>query len=428
MTDEPRIRDIPSYKKALKDIRALKNLKRAAPVARPVLRLLGVDTAKIEEALHDVGELERRFEELASLPDRFNDLFGSRGWMIYDLMSVEVAKAAVDKAESGDFDAAEADLVEHHDPDTVAWKLRTMIAVKNFRPRIPLAERALVDYREGRYHACVPVVLALLDGMVTESHPRRRGFFAEDTDLEAWDSITAHAKGLIVLARTLNKGRRKTSTEQITIPYRHGIMHGMDLGYDNKMVAAKAWAALFAARDFAIKAEKGLLDPPPAEAETSWRDIVRQIQELNQDKERLKEWKPRSVRLDADVPSTGTADMLGDGTPEHRLAEWLSYWKTGNFGFMARCLSALSAPNAKAAAAHVRRACGQRQLLSFEFIEITDAAPAITEIETRLVWVEGGNKTEKAVRFRMINEDESGNACVRGKPGSAWTVLNWEAI
>ena len=49
-------------------------------------------------------------------------------------------------------------------------------------PRWHLAQKALIDYREARYHACVPVVLALLDGIVNEAHEKGRGlklgFFA----------------------------------------------------------------------------------------------------------------------------------------------------------------------------------------------------------------------------------------------------------
>jgi len=58
-------------------------------------------------------------------------------------------------------------------------------------------------------------------------------------------------------------------------------MHGMDLGYDNKIVAAKTWAALFAAREWALKAEQGLLEEQPEEPKKSWREVFHGIDELN---------------------------------------------------------------------------------------------------------------------------------------------------
>ena len=67
--------------------------------------------------------------------------------------------------------------------------------------------------------------------------------------LSSWSSFWGqlYSKGLNALNRIFQKMRQKTVTDEITIPFRHGIVHGMDLGYDNRMVAAKCWAALFAA-------------------------------------------------------------------------------------------------------------------------------------------------------------------------------------
>ena len=46
------------------------------------------------------------------LPDRFNDAFGDCGWIISEAMNFEVAAACVVKAESGDVDGAEPDLID----------------------------------------------------------------------------------------------------------------------------------------------------------------------------------------------------------------------------------------------------------------------------------------------------------------------------
>src|SRR6266702_1529055 len=185
--DSPRIQDIPSIKKTLDDAKKLKSLKAFMPMLKPLLRLFGVDVNEMQSAFANLDELERQAKELATLPDRFNELFSAQGWIIYDLMNVEVAKAAVTKAESGDVDGAEEDLVAYYAPETVGWLLRMMMGVRPFIARMPLAEKALIDYREERYHACVPVVLALLDGLVNELHEKRRGFFAEGVNLTAWD-------------------------------------------------------------------------------------------------------------------------------------------------------------------------------------------------------------------------------------------------
>ncbi len=206
--NDPLIRDIPSIKKNLELVKSLKAWKALMPLVKPLFRLLGVETGQMEDALADISELGRMAEELALVPDRFNDLFSSRGWIVYEIMSLEIAKKAIEKAESGEIDDAEADLVDYYNPETVGWKLMMMNGVRAFHSRMHLADKALIDYREERYHACVPVVLALMDGMVNELQEKRRGFFAEETNLEAWDSIAAHSKGLEVLARLFRKSRQ----------------------------------------------------------------------------------------------------------------------------------------------------------------------------------------------------------------------------
>ena len=428
MTEEPLIRDIPSIKKSLEDIKNFRSLKRAMPLLQPVLKLLKVDAEKIDEALASFDELEKMTEELANIPDRFDDLFAVRGWIIYDLMNLEVAKAAIEKAESGDIDGAEADLVNYYDVETVSWKLKTMVGIEAFRPRMRLAQKSLDDYRNERYHACIPVVLALLDGLVNELHEKRRGFFAEDANLEAWDSIAAHSKGLNTLADIFRKGRRKITTEQITIPYRNGIMHGMDLGYDNRMVAAKTWAALFATRDWAIKAERGLLEAPPGEPKKTWGEIIQQIRDVADDKERLEAWRSRSIQLGRDIPITGGPDSFESGTPECRLAEFLTYWRANNYGYMAKCLSAsLGVPVTKLAG-RVREKYASKHLKTFEFTEISDDTAAVTEVQTRLVYEEDSKEVEKSVRFRMIYEDSEGLPTVRGKSGGTWIVVDWNTV
>lgn len=427
MAKEPHIRDIPTIKKLLQDLENLETIKDTMPLLSPLLKQLGVDKDKIDKGLDKIGELKPSAEEMASIPDRFNDLFAKRGWIIYDLMNDEVAKAAVKKAEAGDIDGAEKDLISYYDPEKVRWNLHKMKSVQAFRARWPLAQKALIDYREERYHACVPVVFALLDGMVNELHERgrgsKKGFFAEGANLEAWDSISAHSKGLEALAGIFRKGRKKTTTEQITIPYRNGILHGMDLGYDNKVVAAKTWAALFAARDWAIKAEQGLLDPPPPEKELTPEELTEQI---NTENAQLQAWKPRVVNLGQDVPSTGGPDAFESGTPERKLAEFLYYWKKCNYGHMAKHVSPDSGYDAKSMPARVREIYRSKHLGFFEYTKISDDAPAITVIQVKLFYEEYEKEIERFAQFRMINKDAKGQTSVHGTPESNWEILNWD--
>jgi hypothetical protein len=331
----PLIRDIPSIKSNLELMKGVKAWSGLMPFLKPLLKILKVDVNQIQRSLSEALELNSEIQELASLPDRFNDLFSGRGWIIYDHLDLEVVKNAVALADCGEREKAEEALQEHYDSESLHTYLLIMSAVEAFRPRVALAEKAIIDYEEGRYHACVPVVLSLLDGLVNDLHEKQIGFFAQNASLEAWDSIAGHSKGLEKLAALLRSPRPRTTTIQIDIPYRHGILHGRDLGYDNKLVAAKAWAALFAVRDWAIKAEREMLAPPPPQPEKTWGNLFRQLIENSNDKKLLDSWSPRDIHPDIDFPASGAPENYELDTPERALVEFLSHWRAKNYGRMA---------------------------------------------------------------------------------------------
>ncbi len=434
MEKEPSIRDIPTINKPIQDIQNLKNAKDALPLLKPFLKQFGIEGDNIDLELAKVEALSRSAEELASIPDRFNDLFAERGWIIYELMNPEVAKAAIKKAESGDIDGAETDLVNYYNDEKVGWNIKNMKRVDAFSARWHLAQKARIDYREARYHACVPVVLALLDGIVNDAHERGRGsklgFFAENANLEAWNSISGHSKGLKALAGVFNKGRYKTTSDQITIPYRNGILHGMDLGYDNKMVAAKAWAALFSIRDWAMKAEHGLLDPQPPEKPITWSQVIKQISDNGAENLELSRWKPRASKIGQDIPATGGPEMYDAGTPEQRLAEFLSIWKNPkpNFRAMADCIVLDSNDNAKEMPRRIREIYNSKHLMHFEFTDISDTASATTIIQAMLVYDEYDARVDKSVQFIMNNRNLEGGSEIRGKAGSNWYIRFWNLV
>lgn len=420
-----RIQDIPSIKKVLEDAHNLKQCKRIFPFLKPFLKLIGIQVEQIENALVDAEALIGTIQSLATLPDQFNTIFASRGWIVYGSLNVEVAQAAVAKAEAGDIDGAEQDLISYYDEKVVSWNITMMFGVKAFRARIPLAQKALVDYTEGRYHACVPVVLALLDGMVNDLGPR--GFFTEGVNLEAWDSIAAHSKGLAELAKVLGKVRRKTTTEPISLPYRNGILHGLDLGYDNKAVAAKSWAALFAARDWALKVEQGQIVAPPDQPKPTLRGILRQIRENADDNARLDAWVPRTMHPGHDFPESGEPEVYQDETPEQKLAEFITYWKARNYGRMAQCLPIEKRNHLNKTAGELRSHYEAKRLQAFEIVELCDRAAGMTVIKTKLIYEENESLGESIMDFYLINQDILGKPLARGKPGSAWVLSTFYA-
>lgn len=412
-----RIRDIASMKELSETTTGMKNLKRAIPILNPLLKLAGVDVSKIHDVLGQIEDLAKQTEELVSMPDRFNNLLSDHGWIMYKMMDFTVAKSAVQKAESGDIQGAEQDLIDYYSVETVRRQLRILSSLKAFKPRMDLANKALTDYDEGRYHACIPVVLALTDGLVNELHEDHKGLSAESIKLEAWDSIAAHTQGLGKIVKILRKGRYKTTTEQIRLPYRNGILHGTDLGYDNIIVAAKTWATLFAVGEWATKVEREDVNSPEEKPKENLHDLLTKLQENEEAKKEIEEWKPReSITTDVEA--------FPLDSPEFVLKEFLSCWFRKNYGGMTKMLPH-KVFTAKEAPARIREYYADRVLKLFEFVSIVDVALANTTIEVRMQLDEYGRSNEKVHKFIMINEDDQCNPVGRTKAGSRWVSYTW---
>jgi hypothetical protein len=430
------IGEIASIKTMLDEAKNFQAFKRALPLLSPFLRLMGADVKKLKETLAAMDEVRQQMDEHVHKLDRFNELFAERGWISYERLDSEVSSAAVAKAEEGDWEGAESVLVNHFTPEQVRFGLMTMNAVEAFRPRMQLAEKALEDYAAARYHACVPVVLALLDGMINEVHQKargvRRGISAEGVDLGAWDSIAAHNSGLNQLVKVFQTGRRRTTVDPITLPYRNGIMHGIDLGYDNKIVAAKVWAALFAAREWAVRAERGQHEAPPPKPELTLRETLtglvesaRRYKAVQDAAARDAEWQPRSVRVGVEIPRNGEPEEYGEDTPERKLAEYFAYWGKRNYGHMARCIGDLWGPPRNKAAAAVREEFRDKKLVSYQFLELKQQAHSLVVLTVGIQFEVNGSIADLKHEFRMVYEGEDGMPALPGLGPAEWKVITW---
>ena len=229
---------------------------------------------------------------------------------------------------------------------------------------------------------------------------------------------------MAALSKILGQRRDRTTADKVTIPYRHGILHGSDLGYDNKPVAAKAWAALFAAREWALKVERRQVEPPPPRHRPGWKDLFRHIRENEAERRRLEAWTPRQVRIGDAIPASGDLDLYAQGTPERALAEFLASWRAGNYGRMAGATAVKLKLSINAIAGDMRSHYSTRQILAFEILEISDGAPALTEIRAKLTVDEVGGTIVREVAFRMVNQDEAERSVTRGNPLGRWAIFN----
>lgn len=428
-----KIEDNESIQEIKHGIWGLYLFKTVYPLIRPVLSMLGVDVEELDRSLErvNVKEMWEDYNEWAKLSDEFNAIFGDRAWIMYGNMNVDMAEEALTKAENEGMDAAEDLLVSYYDSKEVKRQIdRLRAGVKAFEPRSDLAYKAWRDYEEERYHACIPLVLALTDGMVTQTSVNelgyQRGFFHKTADFTAWDSIAAHEKGLERLADEdlFLKSRGSTTTDHIEIPYRHGIVHGMDLGFDNKIVAAKSWALLFAAGEWARKAEAGELEGPPETEDESFFETINEAVEKHKKnekrKEKMRDWTPREIEVGKDIPEDGDNAEYEKGTPERGLIEMLYYWREWKPGYLAPKFIDRNGNGAEVS--DIVDEFEEVSLESYRLKEVTDFAVARSEITVELLIDRGDGPEweEKTVQMTYVKDI--------GKPGipeldnGNWTV------
>ncbi len=217
---------------------------------------------------------------------------------------------------------AEELLVNALDEEALHLHLRSMTAVAAYRPRKPFStwrprtsRRSVTRGRPGgaradRRHRC----RCAREGSVHEDqgHPSQAGRMGLHQ---------RKGRGLPDLVKLMALPRRHTTAGRIDVPYRHGILHGLDLGYGNRLVAAKAWAALFSLRDWAIKYERGETQPPPVEPPPSLRDTLLVLADV--ERQRRRSWRgttrgcghpPGGVEPRSDTPEAAMPDGSVPGT------------------------------------------------------------------------------------------------------------------
>jgi hypothetical protein len=417
MDQQDKISDNPTIKKIERDLAGFEALAKLYSFARR----FGLAKGTLSEHFDRLPEMRKQLQDMSALPDRFNAHFSSRGWIAYDFLSIDLMKSVVSLADSGKLEEAEELLVAFYDEENLRLLLRLLRGIEQFRPREELARLALDDYLAGRYHASVPVVLSIIDGFVNDF--ANVGFFAKDIDLTVWDSVAGHASGLPTLSKLFSASRDKTTSEKIEIPFRNGILHGRDLGYANKVVAAKTWAALWAIREWALAVRNGLKDPLPEEKPPTLSETVAHIARNNEFKRRLAAWKPRHLQVGVDFPTSGAPSLYHEGTPERVAVEFLHYWSKKNYGNMAKLTDRAGSKPIKMLAGEMRRLFEDKELTSFEILGVVDRGAIATELRVRTEAIYRGSAGVREDVIRVFHQDENGKPELVGAAGGAWRIL-----
>lgn len=382
----------------------------------------GDKTGDLVKLLDKVPEFQKQLENLATVPDDFNKFYSERGWAAYESMKYEVMETAVNFAREGKIEEGERAIVDYYDQN-LKWKINFISGVSEFRPRMRLIELAMEDYFQNRFHSTIPILLMMIDGVVNDV-TRDLGLFAENVDVSAWDSIAAHDSGLGQLARLLGKTRKKTNSNSIDIPFRHGIMHGKELAFDNKIVAVKTWSLLFVVRDWIVARRKS--NQIEDKREKTFSESINELQQIRKTKELIDNWTARVITVGENIPKKGTIEEYEDNSPEQASVKFISYWSKKNYGKMSEMIVRFKndGQTNKKIAGELREAFDQIDLTDYELKCIADKAPIVTEVKANMTLRVRESTELKELTFRWIYMNEENSLITRGQQGGRWYLID----
>ncbi|MEM7189942.1 MAG: hypothetical protein AAF439_10055 [Pseudomonadota bacterium] len=330
------------------------------------LKLLGMSPDAISELRQSAQELKDQ-ASILTLPDEFNAQFANQGWIVTGAMSPDVMRNALEYSRNGDGEAAEAEILSWFTEDNIRhFAITRGKRFNKAQERYHQMVEALTLYKEERYISAVPLILIVCDGLASDvlgTSP-----FEKDADLSCFDSITGHPTSLPALIKLVTKGVRKSSDDALSLPLRHGILHGRSVNYASKAVCCKAWLILIALVDWACdKAdEEARRDRHTNEQSETLLGSLSKLRKTQEDRRQLGAWVPVVLEAPFDQP-------FEQGSPGEAFQRFFSGWKTKNYGMMASHAVNLTGKSPGAMAGELRGACEFIDLLEFEFVKVVHA-------------------------------------------------------
>lgn len=244
------------------------------PSIKKQLQSLKIDNKKLSDK---AIKIKKQYKEVLMLPDEFNLRFSKYCWIANDFFAPEIMKESLKIInETKNIKNVDNYLASLFNESSINNFITSILLFENFHlenlgkgetKNKPLIETLFIKYFIDRkyiiniaqetyfnenYISCIPLLLSIIDG-ITNDIDTQFGFFNDKVNMIIEDTIVAHESGLQTIKNLVTKSRKQTTNDEIFIPYRNGILHGRDLNYGNKIVAAKCWHILFCLYEWAQK-------------------------------------------------------------------------------------------------------------------------------------------------------------------------------
>jgi len=400
-----------------KQLNQVRSLKQISPILT-VLDRLGIGGGKLKSVASQIEETEEKMNELVHLPNSFNDVFLDSGWLISESTSVTTAQKALELHGIGRPFEAEALLAADYAGNRLDIMVRQWCHLKEFENRWDHLHEACALTHEGRYLAAIPLLLIIADGVGTDAF--EKSIFAEGVNLEEINSFAGQPDALPRLVKNMCRVRRKTNSEDLHFPYRNGIIHGRDLGYNNQLVNAKCWSFLGNIADVISVRNKDQASEP--ESEPSFREVLKKVVQNSTFRQRMDKWEKRPVIEERICVSSDERFSITANEPEAALGVFLLAWKAKNYGRMAQMTLYNQELPINRRAGEIREFMQEVALMNAAIIRVEDKAPAATEVAAELIFRDRDQDYTKVFAFNMLCCDSAGKTAIHGDDNAQWRV------
>lgn len=408
MTKEPKNRQ-DHLREQLAGFRTLTNI--AAPFS---------STAR--QAKADIAKLQAQMNELSQAQAVFTERYAPDGWSLFAGMATPtmVDLVHVTKEEGTSI------LTSYHLEPQTLQALWQRLKSERMRPWFDIYSTARERAEAGDFVSAVPLVLLIIDGIVTKLTGKHA--FSGGTDAPVFDTLASGPGGIAELLQLLGRQRGSVTTEPLEAPFRHGIMHGMDLNFGHAIVAAKAFNALHAVVDYCERkadekerVAKALEEQrvPPI------RETLKGIAETAKITTAIDNWSARPLRAFEDGASQEELAAFIDGSPEAATVAYLQALSQGNFGrIAAHTVDFLKRPIGERAKDFKARLIGVESC-EWHILQIKDEAPAVSEVQAHVWGTSEGRSWSYKGTIRLIYGGDDDKSAVYGAESGRWKAIEY---
>lgn len=366
--------------------------------------------------LSSFGESSSIYEEIK----KFNTYFSGLGWCAFSKMSLEIIVTANKLYEENQLINAEKYLSQYFlNEDFKYFFFKNFLYSNVFKVRIDQITEFIELHFNNRFISSIPLGLIIADGVINE-YSKNKGLYANNNNFDVWNSIISEENGFKILLETICKSRKKVNTTEIEIPYRHGIIHGQDINYNNPLVAGKTLNLLCAVLDWIQFKETENERKEELNNNQSQLAIIKKHIENQKLIEEIDKWSPRKINIKNGLVKDNIEYLVP-------INDFINGWKEHNINTLSNLLK--NAIRTKQIKSYCASLFLNKNLVSYKYIDIYEKSCVITNVQLEVIWNE--NDKDRIEILEIVLKYEGEHNAIPSKDNGQWIIVSiddWKLV